>query len=98
MNKGEFVTRAYRWRNSRWGLPTKDDVLWCGAANRISADRCNNLWWWWIGNRENVGTVTLEQVKEIATIKMADLNTDNMEKAILIIMGTAKNMGIKVSS
>ena len=49
-------------------------------------------------NRENVGTVTLEQVKEIATIKMADLNTDNMEKAILIIMGTAKNMGIKVSS
>jgi ribosomal protein L11 len=29
---------------------------------------------------------------------MSDLNTDNMEKAILIIMGTAKNMGIKVSS
>ena len=48
-------------------------------------------------NRENVGSVTIEQVKEIATIKMADLNTDNLEKAILIIMGTAKNMGIKVS-
>ena len=47
-------------------------------------------------NRENVGSVTLAQVKEIATIKMADLNTDNMEKAILIISGTAKSMGIKV--
>jgi large subunit ribosomal protein L11 len=49
-------------------------------------------------NRENVGSVTIEQVKEIATIKMADLNTDNMDKAILIISGTAKSMGIKVIS
>ena len=47
-------------------------------------------------NKENVGSVTLEQVKEIASIKMNDLNTDNMEKAILIIKGTAKNMGISV--
>lgn len=47
-------------------------------------------------NREVVGKVTLEQVKEIATIKMADLNTDDMEKAILIVKGTAKSMGIKV--
>jgi large subunit ribosomal protein L11 len=43
-------------------------------------------------------SVTIEQVKEIATIKMADLNTDNMDKAILIISGTAKSMGIKVIS
>lgn len=49
-------------------------------------------------NRENVGSVTLEQVKEIATIKMNDLNTDNMDKAISIIKGTAKSMGIKVVS
>lgn len=49
-------------------------------------------------NRENVGVVTLEQVKEIATIKMADLNTSNMEKAVLIIQGTARSMGIKVET
>jgi large subunit ribosomal protein L11 len=49
-------------------------------------------------NRENVGVVTLEQVKEIATIKMADLNTTSIEKAILIIKGTAKSMGIKVEA
>jgi large subunit ribosomal protein L11 len=47
-------------------------------------------------NRENVGSVTLEQVKEIAQIKMNDLNTNDIDKAITIIQGTAKNMGIKV--
>lgn len=47
-------------------------------------------------NKENVGKVTLEQIKEIASIKLNDLNTDDMEKAILIIKGTAKSMGIKV--
>jgi large subunit ribosomal protein L11 len=47
-------------------------------------------------NKEKVGTVSLDQVKEIANIKLNDLNTDNLEKAILIIQGTAKNMGIKV--
>ena len=49
-------------------------------------------------NKEVVGKVTLEQVKEIASIKMNDLNTSDMEKAILIIKGTAKNMGIKVET
>jgi large subunit ribosomal protein L11 len=37
-------------------------------------------------------------VKEIAQTKMNDLNTDNMDKAILIIQGTAKSMGIKVET
>ena len=48
-------------------------------------------------NRENVGSVSLDQIKEIATIKMNDLNTSDMEKAVLIIQGTAKSMGIKIS-
>ena len=47
-------------------------------------------------NRKKVGTVTLEQVKEIALIKMNDLNTNNIEKAVLIISGTAKSMGIEI--
>ena len=49
-------------------------------------------------NRQNIGSVTLEQVKEIARTKMADLNTDDMEKAILIVQGTAKSMGISVQT
>jgi large subunit ribosomal protein L11 len=47
-------------------------------------------------NKQVVGNVTLDNVKEIALLKMNDLNTENIEKAISIIKGTAKNMGIKV--
>jgi large subunit ribosomal protein L11 len=49
-------------------------------------------------NKEKVGSVTLEDIKEIATIKIQDLNTKDMSKAINIIIGTAKNMGIKISN
>ena len=45
-------------------------------------------------NKQNVGKVTLDQVKEIAELKKADLNTKDIDKAVLIIKGTAKNMGI----
>ena len=48
-------------------------------------------------NKETVGSVSLEDIKEIAAIKMNDLNTKNIEKMILIIQGTAKSMGIKVT-
>ena len=47
-------------------------------------------------NKDNVGTVTLEQIKEIAATKMNDLNTKNMDQAIKIIRGTAKSMGITI--
>jgi large subunit ribosomal protein L11 len=48
-------------------------------------------------NKETVGSVTLDEIKEIAAIKINDLNTKNIEKMILIIQGTAKSMGIKVT-
>ena len=41
-------------------------------------------------NKQNIGKVTLEQVKEIAELKKADLNTKDIDKAVLIIKGTAK--------
>lgn len=47
-------------------------------------------------NKEKVGKVTLEQVKEIAKIKLKDLNTADMEKAVSIVKGTARSMGIDV--
>lgn len=47
-------------------------------------------------NRENVGTVTMSQIKEIALIKLVDLNTNKLESAISIIKGTANSMGIKI--
>ncbi len=45
---------------------------------------------------EKVGTLTREQLKEIAEIKMPDLNTDDIEKAIKIIAGTARQMGVEI--
>ena len=47
-------------------------------------------------NREKVGTVTTAQLREIAEIKMPDLNTKNVDSAIEMIAGTARSMGIEV--
>jgi len=47
-------------------------------------------------NREKVGKVTRDQVREIAEIKMKDLNAVDIEGAMRQIEGTARNMGILV--
>jgi len=47
-------------------------------------------------SREFVGTVTDEQVREIARTKMEDLNANTVEQAARIIEGSAKSMGIQV--
>lgn len=47
-------------------------------------------------NREKVGKVTSAQVKEIAELKMPDLNAVTIEGAMEIIAGTARSMGIEV--
>ena len=49
-----------------------------------------------IPNKVKVGTVTKAQVKEIAKIKMPDLNCSDIDAAMRIIEGTARNMGIEV--
>ena len=47
-------------------------------------------------NRNKVGTVTRDQLKEIAETKMADLNARDIDAAILVIAGTARSMGLEV--
>jgi large subunit ribosomal protein L11 len=47
-------------------------------------------------NKEKVGKVTIDQLKEIANLKMKDLNAPDMDAAIKIIKGTARSMGIEV--
>ncbi len=47
-------------------------------------------------NKEKVGKLTKAQLKEIAEIKMSDLNTTDVEQAMKIIEGTARNMGVTV--
>ena len=48
--------------------------------------------------RENAGRVSRDQVREIAAIKMADLNANDVEGAMRQIEGTARSMGIEVGS
>lgn len=45
--------------------------------------------------RESAGTLTTEQAKKIAEVKMTDLNTDNLDAATKIVQGTARSMGVK---
>jgi len=47
-------------------------------------------------NRNKVGKVTMQQVKDIATTKMEDLNAGSIETAMSMVMGTARSMGIEV--
>jgi large subunit ribosomal protein L11 len=47
-------------------------------------------------NKEKAGKVTLAQVREIAEKKMPDLSAKDIDAAVEIIKGTAKNMGIEV--
>jgi large subunit ribosomal protein L11 len=47
-------------------------------------------------NREKVGTVSRDDVREIAEIKMPDLNANDIEAAMKIVEGTARSMGITV--
>ena len=47
-------------------------------------------------NREKVGKVTRKELEEIANVKMADLNTTDMDAAVRMLSGTARSMGIEV--
>lgn len=47
-------------------------------------------------NKKKVGSITSNELKKIAEIKLPDLNTKNLDSALKIIAGTAKNMGIDI--
>jgi large subunit ribosomal protein L11 len=47
-------------------------------------------------NRNKVGTITKAQVKQIAELKMPDLNCDSIESAMAMVAGAARSMGVEV--
>ena len=49
-------------------------------------------------NKTKVGKITKEQVRKIAEIKLADLNTGDINSAMRSVEGTARSMGIRVSN
>jgi len=48
-------------------------------------------------NKEKVGTITQDQLRKVAEIKMPDLNANDIEAAKKIVAGSAKSMGLKVA-
>ncbi|MEY2858164.1 MAG: ribosomal protein [Cyanobacteriota bacterium] len=48
-------------------------------------------------NKKKVATITQNQLKEIAQTKMPDLNANDIEAAMKIVAGTARNMGVTIS-
>ena len=49
-------------------------------------------------NREKVGTLTHGQVRQIAEVKMPDLNARDIDQAMLVVAGTARSMGVDVAA
>jgi len=47
-------------------------------------------------SRQKVGKITKAQIREIATVKMTDLNTEDVEAAMRMVEGTARSMGVEV--
>jgi large subunit ribosomal protein L11 len=47
-------------------------------------------------NKNKVGTVSMDQVRQIAETKLPDLNTDSIESACRTVAGTARSMGLLV--
>ncbi len=48
-------------------------------------------------NKQKVATISKDQLKEIAQTKMPDLNANDIEAAMKIVAGTAKNMGVAIA-
>lgn len=49
-----------------------------------------------VPNKDKVGKITAKQVEEIASLKMPDLNANDIEAAVKMIEGTARSMGVEV--
>ena len=49
-----------------------------------------------VPNRNKVGTVTMQQVEDIARLKLPDLTAKSLDAAVRNILGTARSMGIEV--
>lgn len=47
-------------------------------------------------NRQSAGSISRDKVRDIAKVKMSDLNTNDLEAAVRVIEGTARSMGLEV--
>ena len=71
-------------------------VLKTPPASDLLKKACNLKSGGALGVKETVATISRDKLREIAEIKMPDLNANDIEAAMNIVAGTAKNMGIVV--
>lgn len=83
------VITAYDDKSFNFVLKTTPTPILLKKAAKIEKGARNS-------GKEIAGTVTLDDIKNIAEYKMPDLNANDIEAAIKIIEGTARNMGIKI--
>ena len=82
------IITAYEDTSFDFVLKTTPAAILIKKAAKISKAASNQ--------KQTVGTITADQVREIAEYKMPDLNANSIEAAMRIIAGTARNMGVKV--
>lgn len=80
---------AYKNKDFKFELKTPPTTFLIKKALKLEKGSSN-------AKLTKVATITKEQITEIAKIKMPDLNAYDLETAIKIVAGTAKNMGINV--
>lgn len=83
------VINVYEDRTFDFVLKTPPTAFLLKKAAGIEKGASNPL-------KEKVGKITKSQLREIAEIKLKDLNTNDIEAAMKIVAGTAKNMGIEI--
>ena len=82
------IITAYEDKSFDFVLKTTPAAILLKKAAKISKASANQ--------KESAGTITVDQLREIAEYKMPDLNANDVEAAMRIVAGTARNMGIKV--
>lgn len=82
------IITAYEDKSFDYVLKTTPAAILIKKAAKISKAGTNQ--------KQIVGTITADQLREIAEYKMPDLNANDVEAAMRIVAGTARNMGVKV--
>ena len=82
------IITAYEDKSFDFVLKTTPAAILLKKAAKISKASANQ--------KEIAGTITVDQLREIAEYKMPDLTANDVEAAMRIVAGTARTMGIKV--
>ena len=79
-----FEDRSYNFKIKQ---PLTTDLIKRAAGITMGASNAKTM---------TVGTLTRDQLRDVAKLKMADLNTEDEEMAMNIVAGAARSMGVKV--